>query len=667
MTPRGRPVALVLAGALLVLAAPGCGTDTGDEQSSGTPPAQAQRPTYYAVAAPEWAPVRGPAHAVVTIVTFEDLQAPRTASNARSLAELIRRFPDEVRVVHRANPLPRNADAQRAELAARAAGRQGKFWELYDALLERGRLGEADLLAAAEKVGCDVELLKDQMDDPALAAEIARDRQAALELGIEESPLSFVNGRPLEPVRFVEDAVAMVREEIARAGALVPSGTPPEKAYAMIVAGGEAVLPGGRRAVRKVLDPDAVYRVPVAEDDPVRGPADALLTVVVFADFECPYSARAASALAGLQRELPGKVRVAFKHLPLPAHPNAALAAEAAVEAQTQGRFWEMHDALFARSDGLDPAALIEIGEAAGLDRGKLEAALADRRHAERVERDRRLAARLDLHGTPQLFLNGRLARGSRSTDQLVALARPLIEEAARIRRDAGHARSDAGVGATLYDRIVAAGSTVPVYAEPGAKPGDPDVVSDGTYRVYDIAIPEDAPFLGPRDAPVTVVEFGDYQCGWCRRAYPALGELRQRFGDRVRLVFMHFPISGHEFAQLAAEAAVEAQRQGKFWKFHEKLIESEGALTEEDLVEHAREVGLDAQEMARALATRSHRDRVRQDVRAGRAVGVAGTPAFFVNGRKGSATRFEQELPELVEHVLALRGSGPSPGSATR
>jgi protein-disulfide isomerase len=500
------------------------------------------------------------------------------------------------------------------------------------------------------------------MADPELSAEVARDRQAALELGIDESPMSFVNGRPLPPVRFVDDAAVLVEEEIRRAEGLVAAGTGIGEIHAKVVEGGKPRLPGGRRAVRKVLDPQAVYRVPVLDDDPVRGGADPLLTVVFFGDFECPYSARAAAALAGLRRELGKEVRVVFKHLPLPSHPTAALAAEAAVEAQRQGRFWEMHDGLFESFRELSREKLVEIGEGVGLDRSELTAALDERTHAGRVERDRALAAELELHGVPHLLLNGMRVRGSRSVDQLLTLAGPLLEEAERKRREAGVAGSDAGAGLLLYDRLIASGATAPVYLEPGATLRDPDVVTDGEYRVYEVVVPDDAPVLGPRTAPVTVVEFGDYQCGWCRRAYPVLKDLRKSFGDDVRVIFMHFPIAGHEHARLAAEAAVEAQLQGKFWKFHEKLLESHGALAQEDLIDHAGEAGLDTERMRRALETRAHRDRVRSDVRAARELGVAGTPAFFVNGRKGSATRFDRELPALVARVLAQRKTTERP-----
>jgi protein-disulfide isomerase len=609
-----------------------------------------RRPVYYAVEAPVQAPVRGPRDAPVTIVTFADFQAARAKANSRGLAELVERFAGKVRVVYRANPLPKHPDAGRAELYARAAARQGKFWQLHDLLVTGGKLGEADLLAAAEKAGCDRQRLRADIEDPALAEEIARDRQAALELGVGSVPMNFVNGRPLKAVRFVDDAAPLVAEELARAEQLLRSGRSRSELYPAIVAGGEQQLPGSQRAVRRVLDPEAVYRVPVQDDDPRRGPADALLTVIVFADFECPYSARVRPALDGLLEQLKGQVRLVFKHLPGPSHPTASLAAEAAVEAQVQGRFWELHDLLFDHWRELDRTRLEELGTKAGLDPAALKAALDDRRHAARVERDRQLAARLELHGTPQLFLNGKLVRGSRSLDQLFALAQPAIDAAAAVQRE------NDGSG-SLYQLLTGDGASSPVYLEPGAAAVDPDLVTDGKRRVYDVVVPDDAPALGPDSAPVTVVEFGDYQCGWCRKAYPVLKSLRERFGARVRVVFMHYPIAGHEHARLAAEAAVEAHRQGKFWEYHEKLLGSQGALAEDDLVQHAADLGLDRDQMAAALSERRHRKRVADDMRAARALGVAGTPAFFVNGRQASSTRFEADLPALVEQVLALSG----------
>jgi NhaA family Na+:H+ antiporter len=132
----------------------------------------------------------------------------------------------------------------------------------------------------------------------------------------------------------------------------------------------------------------------------------------------------------------------------------------------------------------------------------------------------------------------------------------------------------------------------------------------------------------------VTLVEYGDYECPYCRQVQPMIAELRSRFGDRLRYVFRHFPISAtHPDAQLAAEAAEAAAAQGKFWEMHDLLFENQGDLDEEYLVEYAIELGLDIERFTRELATHEHAARVREDFMSGVRSGANGTPTFFLNG----------------------------------
>ncbi len=139
-------------------------------------------------------------------------------------------------------------------------------------------------------------------------------------------------------------------------------------------------------------------------------------------------------------------------------------------------------------------------------------------------------------------------------------------------------------------------------------------------------------PVLGPRDALVTMVYFGDYECPFCRRFYPLLRRLVLQSRD-VRLVVRHFPLRFHRHAHLAAEAAVEAARQGKFWAFHDALFKTRPPLRRQVLEAIARRVGLDLRRFRRALTSRVHRAAVQADIRDGRRAGVRGTPTVFVNG----------------------------------
>lgn len=138
----------------------------------------------------------------------------------------------------------------------------------------------------------------------------------------------------------------------------------------------------------------------------------------------------------------------------------------------------------------------------------------------------------------------------------------------------------------------------------------------------------------GPVDAPLELVEYGDFECPFCGRATGAVEEVRERLGGRLRYVFRHLPLPDvHANAELAAEAAEAAADQGAFWEMHDYLFAHQDALTASDLVDHAAALGLDVERFTRALGSGEHAARVRTDVASAEASGAEGTPTFFVNG----------------------------------
>jgi Na+/H+ antiporter NhaA len=140
----------------------------------------------------------------------------------------------------------------------------------------------------------------------------------------------------------------------------------------------------------------------------------------------------------------------------------------------------------------------------------------------------------------------------------------------------------------------------------------------------------------GPADARVTLVEYGDFECPYCGQAEPVVRELVREFGDDLAFVFRHLPLADvHEHAELAAEAAEAAAAQGRFWEMHDVLLANQGALTPEDLLGYARELGLEVERFAADLTSRRHALRVTRDIASAEESGVAGTPTFFINGRR--------------------------------
>ena len=158
----------------------------------------------------------------------------------------------------------------------------------------------------------------------------------------------------------------------------------------------------------------------------------------------------------------------------------------------------------------------------------------------------------------------------------------------------------------------------------------------------------------GPADAPVTLVEYGDYECPHCGRAHPIVRSVQHALGDRLRFVFRNFPISeAHPHAESAAEAAEAAGAQGKFWEMHDELFDNQGALELPDLITYATRVGADAEDVAAALKTRLHAARVREDFMSGVRSGVNGTPTFFLNGTRYDGEWDRRSLLAAIEEII--------------
>jgi Na+/H+ antiporter NhaA/protein-disulfide isomerase len=155
---------------------------------------------------------------------------------------------------------------------------------------------------------------------------------------------------------------------------------------------------------------------------------------------------------------------------------------------------------------------------------------------------------------------------------------------------------------------------------------------------IVDLAVPVDPEvdhIRGPRDAPVTIVEYGDFECPYCGRAESVIRELLRDYGD-IAYVWRHLPLTDvHSHAQLAAEASEAAERQGRFWEMHDRLLDDQDALRPRDLIRHAEELGLDVERVESDLRNHRGAARVARDVDSADLSGVSGTPTFFINGRR--------------------------------
>jgi protein-disulfide isomerase len=158
----------------------------------------------------------------------------------------------------------------------------------------------------------------------------------------------------------------------------------------------------------------------------------------------------------------------------------------------------------------------------------------------------------------------------------------------------------------------------------------------------------------GPDDAPVTLVEYGDYECPHCGRAHPVVKAVQRELEGQLRFVFRNFPLAeAHPHALLAAQAAEAAGAQGRFWEMHDMIFEHQDALQPQDLVGYAKALALDIQQFERDLEAGTYAKKVRDDFRSGVRSGVNGTPTFFING-----TRYDGSWANVEAFIGALRNA---------
>jgi len=162
-------------------------------------------------------------------------------------------------------------------------------------------------------------------------------------------------------------------------------------------------------------------------------------------------------------------------------------------------------------------------------------------------------------------------------------------------------------------------------------------------------------PSMGPEDAPITIVEFSDFQCPFCKRTLPTIKSLREQYPDQVRIVYRHLPLDSiHSRARPAAEAAACADLQGQFWGFHDLVFENNKKLSDSDLAGYATELGLDMDAYGRCVSERETRATVQNDAATAAGLGISGTPAFFVNGILLSGAKPFTEFVKIIDAELA-------------
>jgi protein-disulfide isomerase len=330
------------------------------------------------------------------------------------------------------------------------------------------------------------------------------------------------------------------------------------------------------------------------------------VTLLEFADFQCPFCSRQSPDLTKVRAEYADRVDFIFKNFPLPFHKQARMAHMAAMAAGKQGKFWEMHDLIFLHSGHLSPDDFEHYAAELGLNREKFKRSLADPTLSDAIDKDILEGKALGVSATPTFLVDGHKIVGK----QTYAKLKQIIESE--------------------------------LNADPWPAPDKIQVNVAG------------APSLGAESAPVTVVEFADFQCPFCAHAVLPLHELLAANQGRVRFVFKNFPLDSPLDSHLAHMAAMAAGEQGKFWEMHDLIYLHQSAMKRDDLLKFATELNLDMTRFKKDLENPQLKAKIENDRTEGERLGISATPTFLVNGEPLGGFSGEQ-LQARIDQQLSF------------
>lgn len=362
------------------------------------------------------------------------------------------------------------------------------------------------------------------------------------------------------------------------------------------------------------------------------GQADAPVVLVEYSDFQCPWCVRFATQIMPLIKPMieAGDVRFVFKHFPVLGDASM-ITAQAAECASNQGDFWSLHDWLFANQatwkGGADVrTAVLDAAAELGYDRNALNTCMDDPATMQTIGQDYQETQKFGFRGTPSFMLNGRLIPGFLPWEQFG----PLIE----------------------VSKAEALGQGLPEGYALAPTPPPPDT----DFEAEEFAVD------GSSDAPVTIIEFSDYQCPFCLRFFqetkPQLDKLYVDTG-KVRFIYKDFPLDSiHAQARAAALAAECAGAQGKYWEMHDRIYQGKDEWADKPqavdvLKGYGSEVGLAVDVFNACMDNERYAAEIQADLEEGGRAGVTGTPTFYINGRQLVGAQPLDAIVQVIEAEL--------------
>ena len=594
---------------------------------------------------PQW----GKPTAPVTIVEISDFQCPFCSRVEPTMKQLKEKYgPDKLRVVWKHNPLPFHKNARPAHEAAQtvfALGGSDAFWKFHAlAFGNQQALSDESYEKWAKESGVDVAKFKAAYASKKYAAKVDEDLAVAKKIGATGTPAFRINGVTLSGAQPIDKFTEVIDAQLAEAKKLVASGTKPADVYVALTNKNQNAAPAPAQKKEDAEEEDkSVWKVLVQDDDPIRGPKDALVTMIIFSDFQCPFCKRVEDTLKQVATAYPNDVRFVWKDNPLPFHPRAkpaATLARFAYKNKGDKGFWDMHDAIFDSNPKLEDEDLKGLAEKAGIKWDDVKAAIDNNKFGDKIDGSVELANDVQARGTPHFFINGVRLSGAQPLD---AFKKAIDEQLAKAKAIVAKGVPKAKV----YDELMKDAKGPP-------PPEKKEIVGPDAQT----------PIKGNKGAKVTITIFSDFQCPFCKRVEPTLAELEKEYGDKIRFAWRHMPLPFHADAPLAGQAAQEAFAQkgnAGFWKMHDKLFEAQGssedAIKRPGLEKIAQEIGLNMDKFKAALDSNAHKAKLDADSKIGNDAGINGTPAFVINGYYLSGAQPTAAFKKIINRALKDAG----------
>ncbi len=590
-------------------------------------------------------PYTGAEAPLVTIVEFSDFQCPYCSKFADMLHEVVQdpAYAKDLRVVFKQFPLPMHKDAGTGSQAALAAGEQGKYWEMHDVLFKNQKaMTRPDVERYAEQLGLDMAKFKAALDQETYKAKVDADLEMGKQFGVRGTPSFFINGKWQRGApRAIEGLKKLIDDERAAAEKLVTAGSKREEIYARIMKMAKdkrSEPPPENKPRPGQPDPDANYAVPT-DGRPAWGSPEALVTIVEFSDFQCPFCNRVNPTMKQIKETYPNDVRIVFRQLPLGFHDRARPAAKATLAAAQQGKFWEMHDLLFENQKALSDKDLEGYATTLGLDIAKWKADMEDPKIEQMVKEDETVAGKFGANGTPAFFVNGRHLSGAQPFEQFDKLIKEEKAKAEKFIATKGVPKDKA------YDEMIK-GFETELKVPPPPPPAD--------FKRRDVSTAGLAGKGNLKNPKITIVECSDFDCPFCKRGADTVTQIVKEYGDKAAVYFANYPLPMHKQAEPAHRAGIAAQAQGKFWEMHDLLFADKSKRSDDDFMAYAKQLGLDMVKFERDYRDPATAQRLKDDMAACTKHDVRGAPGFLINGRLLSGAQPFERFKLVFEEELA-------------